>query len=647
MKKKRLSIAESVVAQANARAVRAHQNVIPHTEHSLTADESSQAGKLRSRLNDSPDPKTGEPRLLVIFPATDQPEIYDFSVLLVQPDIGRFLAEGFRHWTESITPLSRKHNALNLRRYIGDFLKTLQASHQLLDIDETFWTSFLTWVNGPRRKDGQPWAEASRARIHGTFFMCIEALLEHPKWAYEADYLLNRSGFPRKPWLGRSRRVVPRKVLSTPEREAIILACLSELSDLRQRLDENDEILERGQKILETAFRKGEAPPYRDEIGVCAARIVEVFPTTFASTSDLHAKDQSLGAAVAYKHTLLEVRRLIYATFRDLVPFVLLIGMKTAFNAETILSLNWSRVRLSEDGSKITFLGTKGRASNLQVSINNGESLTGDLEVPSEPGMPLGLDDLLKLLQRLTNSTKALLAEPDQADRLFIGVPKRGAKAKALYNAPGDAGGALWWSVLQDFIKTHGLTPFGLSTLRLTEGEMEWRRTGDLLAVRDRLGNKSIATTRTHYTSGGMRRESQERVAEVQTLYHRWSQSEGRIDPRTQSEPRRSSATPGFGCMNPYDSPRLGQRKGRLCDAYGECPDCPMAQSWPHDVQAAVYYLALEKAIYDARLGRVSARQWAEKWPRVLLALNDLLAAIPPAIREEASRFRIMLKPVG
>lgn len=647
MSKKRLNVAEFVVAQANARVLRTPENIIPHAQRSASTEHKSLTDGLRSRIEESPDPETRAPRLLVIFPGKNQPEIYNFTDLLVQPEIAMFLAEGFRHWTASVSPLSRKNNALHLSTYIRDFLRTLQAPCQLMDIDETFWASFLSWVNGPRRKDGQPWAEATRARIHGAFFMCIEALSEHPQWGTSASYLLNHSGFPRKPWRGRSKKVVPRKVLSTPERQAIIAACLSELTELRDRLDKNDVILEGGRNILEKTSKLGEAPPYRKEIGVCAARIAEYFPDKLANKSDIYSIDRSLGGAVNDIHTILAVRRLIYATFRDLVPFILLIGMKTAFNAETTLSLSWSRIRFSADRRTVTFLGTKGRAKDVQVSINNGEDLASDLEVPSEPDVPFGLADLLKLLRRLTESTCPLLADSDQADRLFVGVPKRGTMARPLYIAPGDAGGALWWSVLQDFIETHSLTNFGLSTLRLTEGEMEWRRTGDLLAVRDRLGNKSIATTRTHYTSGGMRRESQERVAEIQTLYQRWSQSEGRIDPRTQSQSWRSSATPGFGCMQPFDSPRLGQRKGRICDAYGECPDCPMAQSWPQDVQAAAYYIALEKAIYDARLGRVPARQWAAKWPRVLVALSELLAAIPPVIREEASKFHIVLKPVG
>jgi hypothetical protein len=204
----------------------------------------------------------------------------------------------------------------------------------------------------------------------------------------------------------------------------------------------------------------------------------------------------------------------------------------------------------------------------------------------------------------------------------------------------------LKWS-LSSFIEDHNLKRFNLAMLRASEGEAEWQRTGDLLAVRDRLGHKNVATTRAHYTSGGMRRESQERVAETQSLYHRWAKSEGRIDPRQQPEKCRSAATPGFGCLDPFHSPRLGQHMGKLCSAYGECPDCPLSQAWPQNVQAVSYYLALPEAINSARFGRISPKQWAKKWLPILTAHNRLLREIPLEVRADAMRFHIKLKPVG
>lgn len=648
-RKTRYNVAASVVEQANARAAAAPQNNICSVDVVLPFDSKSPADVLRSRIDTTPDPVTGAPRLLVVFPSKVKPEIYDFTKLLVQPEIAAFLAEGFRCWASSNSIRTRYKNARTMQIYLYRFFVSLLGIQSLIDIDETFWTAFLVWVNGPRKKDGQPWAEATRAQIHGTFSSCMKALSDHPEWGGVASYLLNRSGFPRRPWRGRSTKVVPTKVMSPLERRLMISACLSELTDLSQRLAKRDLILSHGQVLLEKALIDESTPPYRKEIGACAARIIEAFPNRLASKGDIFALDPLLEYAVTAIHGITEVRRLLYPSIRDLVPFVLLLGLKTAFNPSTIFSLTWNRIRISEDANTVTFVGVKGRSQNSQFSINPINDAINDLVMPAEPAVPFALTDILNLLRRLTSRTSALVTDPDQTDRLFVAAVFKGGDCHTsiLDRKDGLPPSSAWAGALRDFIKTHNLPQFTLACLRFTESEMEWRRTGDLLAVRDRLGHKSVTITRTHYTSDGMRRESRERVAEIQALHHRWFQSEGRIDPRTQPQSWRSSATPGFGCMQPFDSPRPGQRKGRLCDAYGECPDCPMAKAWPQDVQAVAYYTALPKAIYDGLLGRIQARQWLEKWPPVLTALNELLDEVSPVVMVKASKFRVVLKPIG
>lgn len=603
---------------------------------------------LYARVDETTDFATGAPRLRVIIPGKKVPEIYDLSRLLVQPEVARFLAEGFRLWAAGpIGTKTRANKCRYLNTDVSAFLATLKGQLSLKCIDEAFWTSFIAWLNGPRMQNGQPWSQATRAQVIGAVKICIDALEAHPEHGSVATYLRDKSGFPHNAWPGRAQKHVPTPVLSPLERRALIFACLSELGALRERLKERDAVLGTGQALLDDCRAEGKKPPYRSEIGVCAARIAEAFPNRLASLDDLFAVDRTLGAAVQYKHRMLPVRRLIYATYRDLVPFVLLIGIKTAFNPETLLSLTWRRVQISEDGTTVTLLGVKNRAASLQTSITP-EHLFEGLDVPAEPTEQFGLLEVLSLLRRLTERTRTILANDDHADLIFIGVPSwGGSSAKGFYGVRGFETNGVWDSVLRDFIHEHGLKPFTLQMLRFTEADQEWRRTGDLLAVRDRLGQKSVSTTRTHYTSGAMRRETQERTAETQTLFHRFVETKGRSDPRHQSEQCRSAATPGFGCLNPYDSPRPGQRKDKLCTAYGECPDCPLAQAWPWELRAAAWYLALPKAIHNARLGRISARHWAEKWPPILRALDALLAEIPPDVRADASRYHVELKPVG
>lgn len=648
MSHKRINTAASVLAQAKARAAATPRTVVPIVLEKQFSNEGGAASVLHARTDETHDIATGAPLLCVSIPGETEPEIYDLDRLLVQPEIGYFLAEGFRNWAAGPLRFNTRRNLHGcLNTHVGAFLATLTGQVSLTSIDEAFWASFVAWLNGRRRRDGKPWSQSTRAQVHSSVSICIDALEGHPEYGAVANYLRDRSGFPRNPWPGRTTKRVPTPVLSPPERHAVILACLSEIETLRERLDEQEAILKAGRVLLNEALADGQKPPYRSEIGVCAALIEEAFPDRLASMDDLYELDRSLGLSLQKKHGLLQVRRLLYATFRDLVPFVVLIAIKTAFNPDTILTLTWSRVRRSDDGTSVTFLGIKNRAKSLQASITQDDGAT-NCDVPAEAGKAGGMAALLALLNQFTERSRAIVANKEHADRLFVGVPKwSGSEAKGFEHSSGASGDSSWKKALADFIENHRLPPFSLKVLRSTEAEQEWRLTGDPLAVRDRLGHKSVSTTRTHYTSDGMRRESQERVAETQALYHRWAETKGRSDPRHQPEQCWSAATPGFACLDPYDSPRAGQRKGKLCTAYGECPDCPLAKAWLQDVQAVTWYLALPKAIHDARQGRVSAPHWAEKWPPILHSLDALLAEVPSDVRADASRYHVKLKPVG
>ena len=640
-----MTVAASVVAQAKSRAEATPSDVATLFSLSASREKDIKGSTIHSRIDETPDPETGAPRFRVIIPGAKSPEIYDFTRFRTQPDLARFILEGFRQWAGTVSTLTRSRRCSELNAGIGEFLLSSKLNVRPTTIDEAFWATFVSWLNGPRKRNATVWHPSVRAKTLNAVKICIIALLDHPDHGEIATALMDKSGFPHNSWPGRSRKSIPTKVLSHPERHSLITACLREVKALREHLDERAGTLESGRAILKHARSIGIPPPYRTEIGVCAARMVEAFPSQLPMLSELRALDRGLSNAIVSKHGMLSVRRLLYASFRDLVPFVVLIAMKTAFNPDTILSLNWSQVKISEDGRTITFLGVKNRASNIQASVADVEDF--DLDCPAELGEKLALADVLEVLAQLTKHTRTILSHEDHSDRLFVGFSSRGTTVKSFVHKDSPSADMAWKFSLQKFIQENQLKPFTLQTLRFSEGEAEWRRTGDLLSVRDRLGHQSVATTRAHYTSDGMRRESQGRVAETQALYHRWAASDGRIDPRSQPEECRSAATPGFGCLNPFDSPRPAQRKGYLCTAYGECPACPLAQAWPQNVQAAAYYLALPKAIQDARLGRISPNQWVKKWPPILSSHNLLLEEIPNQVRSEAAKFRINLKPVG
>lgn len=237
MSRKRINTAASVLAQAKTRAAATPETVVPLAPETVLSDAGDTASVLYARVDETTDPETGAPRLRVIIPGKKVPDIYDLSRLLVQPEVARFLAEGFRLWAAgSIGAKTRANKCRYLNTDVSAFLATLKGQLSLKSIDEAFWTSFIAWLNGPRMQNGQPWSQGTRAQVLGAVRICIDALEGHPEHGAVATYLRDKSGLPRNPWPGTAHKHVPTPVLSPPERRAMILACLDEIGALREHL---------------------------------------------------------------------------------------------------------------------------------------------------------------------------------------------------------------------------------------------------------------------------------------------------------------------------------------------------------------------------------------------------------------------------
>lgn len=205
----------------------------------------------------------------------------------------------------------------------------------------------------------------------------------------------------------------------------------------------------------------------------------------------------------------------------------------------------------------------------------------------------------------------------------------------------------VWATALKNFIKDNKLPSFTLGQMRPTILDLVQFVDGSLEAARKVGNHGNPATTWTHYTSGGVRARYRERIGQVIVLRERWLQTGGDIDPRCLAPGQdKGAATPGFSCLDPFDSQRPNQQQGRLCKDYGGCPSCPMAAAHPSDPLCVGYYTALEAAIYRSQ-GAMSARTWIERWTPVLADLAALRAWIPPNVLEASREISIQLPNVG
>ncbi|MBC7146554.1 MULTISPECIES: hypothetical protein [Thioclava] len=594
-----------------------------------------------SWIDESPDPQSGKPRLRVVLTKGKGRKYFDFSILLHVPAWTSFLIAGFQIRSETIS-FTSSYTEFGILCRLSSFLREVDQRPD--QVDEAFWGALVAWLNSPRVK-GEPLAPKTRQQYLGVFQLTVSALLENPEYRSLSEHILYRSGFPVRPWPASSRKTIPSPVLRPEQRLQIVQACLVSIEEIRQRYEEDEALIRYGEARLAMAAKGSHAPLFED-IGVCAAALDDLTDDRVLSVAELRNLDSSLMSAIGKKHGGIgEIRKMLYATNGDLVPFVILLAVVTAFNPSTVLGLVWSNIRDAHDEKRISITGRKPRAGTAQTSTHEAD--LPSIDIPAEQGVMGGLSDILQLLRSITERTRRLAA-PSERDFLFVAVQLHAQVKVSTFFSHQGLEARITPKAFNDFRERFRLPNFSLRMLRATEAEVEYQRTGDILAVKDRMGHKSARITRTHYTSGWVRSHGQDRIGATQELVVRWASTGGKSDPRGLKDPRDApGATRGFGCLDPYDSPRTGQRSGRLCSAYGECPSCPLMLARPRDPQSAAHYLALRNAIVEGKRGVATGVAWVERWAPVLHDLESLIREIPENVMERATLFRVSLPPVA
>jgi hypothetical protein len=188
---------------------------------------------------------------------------------------------------------------------------------------------------------------------------------------------------------------------------------------------------------------------------------------------------------------------------------------------------------------------------------------------------------------------------------------------KSYQHLTGDASNDRVWNwALARFIQDHALEPFTLKQIRTTWLDFAHDEFGgDMRALLALGGQKSPDTINLHYMSDGARQRNDERLGEAVNLMWRDRATGDRADARRATEfgGDPGAATPGWICLDPYDSPVPGQRRGRACEAYGRCRGCPLAQIDAGSPIACYYAYDLLARIDEAR-EKIGPQNWVTKW---------------------------------
>ena len=319
------------------------------------------------------------------------------------------------------------------------------------------------------------------------------------------------------------------------------------------------------------------------------------------------------------------LRPLFFPTPRTAAPFIILTSIYTAFNPDTVKQLKFSDITTVGNKSKDNALG-----STMLIRANKNRA-----SAPQTVSFPINEDIsnpymLLEFQKIWRSAVESLIADENQ-DFCFLYVPSGRKEVKPFI---GEAVCAL---AIRNFVRDHDLPYFQLDDLRQAMLDMGGHLFGgNLLALQKIAGHLSIATTHKNYSSTALVALNDEKFAVYLTARERWMDTMGKVDPRDLSgQAEILSATPGFLCLAPYDSPVPGEHSGRLCRAYGACPDCPLSGVRTDSPYNYLRLLQLKKLIDEAKT-ELSPSRWLSVWRSRLEALDRWLACFSPNVIERA-----------
>jgi hypothetical protein len=444
----------------------------------------------------------------------------------------------------------------------------------------------------------------------------------------------------KRPWLNQTEQPEPRKTLTPQQVIQIEQACEREIDLIVTSIERGNRLIDANRDQIPSDPEDVSA--YED-LGVCLATIAYQYGGVIPKAHELRTQNRALGKALKYYHKYRELESLLCGSPRAMVPFVVLLAHRTGFNPDTVLGLSWSQVRESNwfygderwdidpsgEEDRVTIVGKKGRSLRAQV-----RSFPARVTTSTNP--PVVLRKLKIVTSRLRPHAPAFFA-----DRLFLfsrlqsqhrGVTGYGVGRDSL------ACDICWTRHLKSFIRENRLPAFTLMMLRRTSSDLVDEVTGgDIIAKQTILNHHDPNTTYTHYQSATARQRYNETLAGIQGERVRWVETGGRRDVRGIGRlSTRRAVTPGFECLDPFDSPQPNQEPGKLCDAYLACPRCPMAAVNRRDPDALSSLIQLEAALLGAQT-QVTAYRWLEVLePLLQIIRQDWLPLFPEGTWREA-----------
>ncbi len=499
-------------------------------------------------------------------------------------------------------PSTQANKVHALNRFFGFLCEHGKVHFELSDLTTTLFNEYISWL------DTQHFTSKTKAGLVSPLRIVLRYLKQNPQYAGKVP---GDAYIQPNPWPGINEQISHRPILAIIDLVRIERTCIKEMQAWMNRWEEGKDLIRAGRERL----RAG-AVPTEYKLETLLAIIEDQYDGYVTNSKQFFADCDGRRKQIEFFGGISGIAPWLYATKRSLVPFVLMMAIRTAFNPETVLALRKSALRESS-----LLKGSTELAPRYRV-VGNKKRARGD-QVRTYPQDSTEIDSPVTIFSNVAKLTCRLpIAEHDPGeDMLFIFQGRNYGRVHHYLNAT-----CTFSNALSAFKADNKLPDFNLSSIRPTISEIvNQLSNGDIKAQQAILNHWRTETTETHYVSEAARHRRRETLGNLLNRRERYIRTSGKADDRINLPDNTGrAATPGFECTDPYDSPLASQTKGQLCTAWGECPLCPRAAVIPGSAHALAQLLHLQNAIENARHDLPPGR-WLY-WSSVQNALNNWLS---------------------
>ncbi len=607
---------------------RAEQNQI--VERSSNGLDDSDGASLHALPSSRPRIEKREGQVLAVFPRVivrGKPYALNINAFYLVPAIADLLAEGlFLIVGPKPNPNTVESKRDDISNGIVRFLRESQLQHITpSNLDSSLIAAFIAWLNSEDKKAKVArFSIATRARFYNTLRNLVRALRENNRQEHDIPEELN---FRRNVWSDFSKHAKHKTVHNDDLMTRVRVICMSEVEHVITRVRELRRIIEffKGAEF-ELANVAREDIKHQELPRALYLLSLELRDGLLPTKPNI--PDKLARILAAHGLTSSQLSYLFHPTARTLVPFVILLTMAASYNADVARNFRLDDYRYSPLISNFIALyadaahdtdtedATEGASEEIELNAFKGRSRRRQrVYLPVDDA----IDNPSVIIDFVVEWTKAIRENTPAAisRHLFIyTTPRADFRVSSFSGIDTLTSAATWRYELKQFRNDHELEHFTLDEIRgtilnITRDVFD----GDIKKTAIQANHRDTQTTSSTYTSIAEKNRQYQRLGQVHEKRVRYVETNGRIDSRDfPIEIDTNCATPGWSCIDAYDSPY--SPKGKLCTGYGLCPNCRLGAVDLTSPLSYAYSLNLVDAINRAQTS-VTAAAWFKRFAPV------------------------------